>query len=167
MMKQRISGLILFFVMVLFSTASFLYAHCEIPCGIYHDQLRIELLREHIQTIEKSMQQVEELSKADAVNYNQLIRWINNKDDHANQIQEIVTRYFMTQRLKPAAATDDASTVEYVSKLTLLHEMLVYAMKCKQTTDPANTQKLSELVDRFYTAYFGEAEKEHLKEHKQ
>lgn len=166
-MKKRISSMIIFSFMALFSATSFLYAHCEIPCGIYNDQLRIELLREHIQTIEKSMKQIEELSKANPVNYNQLVRWINNKDDHANQFQEIVTQYFMTQRLKPAAETGDASNAEYVTKLSLLHEMLVYAMKCKQTTDPANTQKLTELVDQFYNAYFGEAEKEHLKEHKQ
>jgi nickel superoxide dismutase len=167
MMKKRISGLILFSIMIIFSSASFLYAHCEIPCGIYHDNLRIELLREHIQTIEKSMNQAVELSKADAVNYNQLVRWIHNKDEHANKIQEIVTQYFMTQRIKPAAATDDAVNTEYLSKLTLLHEMLVYAMKCKQTTDPENAQKLTELVDKFYNAYFGEADKKHLEEHKQ
>ena len=30
-----------------------LTAHCEIPCGIYDDQLRLQLMREHVMTIEK------------------------------------------------------------------------------------------------------------------
>ena len=154
-------------VMILSVATSSLNAHCEIPCGIYNDNLRIELIREHIQTIEKSMNQISELSKAGEKNYNQLVRWINNKEDHANKLQEIVTQYFMTQRIKPAASTDEAAYKDYISKLSLLHEMLVFAMKCKQTTDLANTQKLSELTDKFYQAYFGEDAKEHLKEHKQ
>jgi hypothetical protein len=32
--------------------------------------------------------------------------------------------------------------------------MIVYAMKCKQTTDPANTEKLTELVAQFKEMYF-------------
>ncbi|MCK5701941.1 MAG: hypothetical protein KAI29_12345 [Cyclobacteriaceae bacterium] len=32
-------------------TAQKTYAHCEIPCGIYNDELRITLLYEHFTTI--------------------------------------------------------------------------------------------------------------------
>lgn len=31
-------------------------AHCEIPCGIYDDQMRVNMIGEHITTIEKSKQ---------------------------------------------------------------------------------------------------------------
>jgi len=166
-MKFRLINTALFSAMLLTLLGNVsLFAHCEIPCGIYHDNLRIELIREHIQTIEKSMNQIVELSKADAMNYNQLVRWINNKEEHANKIQEIVTQYFLTQRIKLIDPVDETAHKDYLNKLSLLHEMLVYAMKCKQTTDLANTQKLSELTDRFYSAYFGEEEKEHLQEHK-
>ena len=30
-----------------------LAAHCEIPCGIYEDSVRINLIRDHITTMEK------------------------------------------------------------------------------------------------------------------
>ena len=33
--------------------AKIAHSHCEIPCGIYHDHMRIELLNEHVATIEK------------------------------------------------------------------------------------------------------------------
>ncbi|MDT8393808.1 MAG: superoxide dismutase [Ni] [Bacteroidales bacterium] len=128
--------------------------HCEVPCGIYTDQLRIEMIREHITTIEKAMVQIEELSSAEDINYNQLVRWITTKDHHANLIQEIAEQYFMTQRVKPVSAENVEAYKKYIRQLTLLHEMLIYSMKCKQTTDVANTAKLSELVDNFAEAYF-------------
>ncbi|MDY6953871.1 MAG: superoxide dismutase [Ni], partial [Thermodesulfobacteriota bacterium] len=37
---------------------SYASAHCEIPCGIYDDQMRIDMIAEHITTIEKSMKQI-------------------------------------------------------------------------------------------------------------
>ena len=43
-------------------------AHCEIPCGIYDDQLRTQLIAEHATTIEKSMKKINELSKAEEIN---------------------------------------------------------------------------------------------------
>ena len=128
-------------------------AHCEIPCGIYDDPARITLLNEHIATIEKSMKQIEALSAAGG-SANQLTRWVMNKEDHANQLQEIVTQYFMTQRVKPLPPDADAAAKEkYLKQLTLLHEMLVYAMKSKQTTDTANTDKLRQLVHDFAHVY--------------
>lgn len=135
-----------------------LSAHCEIPCGIYGDETRIKLLNEHIATIEKSMNEIVKLSKEKEINYNQLVRWINNKEDHANKLQHIVTQYFMTQRIKPGQP-------EYVKKLTLLHEMLIYAMKSKQTTDLKNTEKLKSLVAEFAKIYLPKEHKHHHGEH--
>ena len=123
-------------------------AHCEIPCGIYNDEMRIEMITEHIATIEKSMRQIMELEKKGHHHYNQLVRWIINKENHANEIQHIVTQYFMTQRIKLDAK-------KYGEKLGLLHQMLLYSMKCKQTTDLANAGKLREVVNAFRTLYFG------------
>jgi nickel superoxide dismutase len=83
-------------------TASNALAHCQIPCGIYDDAARFALLEEHVTTIEKAMKTLEELSAAQSPNYNQIVRWVRNKEHHADEISEIVTRYFMAQRVKPA-----------------------------------------------------------------
>jgi nickel superoxide dismutase len=125
--------------------ASQALSHCEIPCGIYDDKTRITLLEEHITTIEKSMGMIQELDNSK--NSNQSVRWIMNKEEHANKFQEIVSQYFLTQRIKP---TDK----DYGVRLELLHQMLVYAMKCKQTTDLENPAKLRELVKEFDKVYF-------------
>ena len=39
------------------------FSHCEIPCGIYDDGMRIKMLREHIATIEKSIKTIQTLEK--------------------------------------------------------------------------------------------------------
>jgi len=157
-MKRTVVTSLLLVVLIL---PSLLSAHCEIPCGIYGDKMRIGMLKEHITTIEKSMKQIMDLQKADAINYNQLVRWVTNKEDHANQFQHIVTQYFMTQRIKPVDGTNKKATDKYQKELNLLHEMLVYSMKAKQTTDLSHTKKLSELVSQFYESYFTEEQKAH------
>jgi nickel superoxide dismutase len=146
------------------NTAAF--AHCEVPCGIYTDHLRIELIKEHIMTIEKAMKQIESLSSEDDVNYNQLVRWIDTKEHHANLIQEITEQYFMTQRIKPVELENEEAYAKYISQITLAHEMLIFAMKTKQSTDLGYTDKLSAVVDKFSEAYFGPEEHKHLQEHK-
>ena len=144
----------LVFLLLLALFALRVFSHCEIPCGIYDDEARIRMIAENITTIEKSMNQIVTLSKHDDQNFNQIVRWVQNKEKHADDISHIVTQYFMTQRLKPIDENDSKEYKEYVSKLTLLHQMLVYAMKSKQTTDLANVEKLKTLLSDFKASYF-------------
>jgi nickel superoxide dismutase len=130
------------------------FAHCEIPCGIYNDELRVALLYEHFTTIEKAMNQMTELSKEGDINYNQLIRWTGAKEDHANEIQHVVTQYFITQRVKLPESTEGEAYDKYVKQLSLLHEIIVYAMKSKQTTDTGNVEKMRAALKKFEDLYF-------------
>ena len=145
-MYVRYTGLLIVAVGVLAS--AYAWAHCEIPCGIYDDQMRIQMIQEHSSTIEKSMHQIAQLSGQTPVNYNQLSRWVANKEHHANEIQAIVSQYFMTQRIKPDAES-------YEKKLAVLHKMLLAAMRCKQTTELANVNELRSLTVEFGGLYFG------------
>lgn len=129
-------------------------SHCEIPCGIYDDGMRIKLIREHIETIEKSMNMIKKLTGRDEKNYNQIVRWINNKEAHAEELQHIVYQYFMTQRIKPVAE-DEAGYGNYMEKLALLHRLLIGAMKSKQTLELDHIEEMRGLVDRFEEAYLG------------
>jgi nickel superoxide dismutase len=135
--------------------SQFLFSHCQVPCGIYDDQMRTKMIAEHITTIEKAMNQVIALSKESKPNYNQIVRWVVNKEKHAEELSDIVTYYFMTQRLKPVPKTDAKHYANYQEKLELLHHMLFYTMKAKQSTDLATIEKLRELLKKFEEAYFG------------
>lgn len=151
-MPKAISGLLLVGLVVLLIPAP-AAAHCQIPCGIYDDSLQFVLLTEDITTIEKSITQLAELAAATDKNYNQIVRWVTNKDDHADKFMAIVTDYFMVQRIKPVPPADTAYDL-YVKKVTVLHQMLVTAMKCKQTTDMENATRLRQLVAEFKDLYF-------------
>lgn len=133
-------------VFALLLAAASVQAHCEIPCGIYDDEMRLDMISEHVTTIEKSMNRIMELQKEKEPNYNQLVRWIDNKEHHANEIQHIVSQYFLTQRIK----LDDK---EYVKKVSSLQKILVYAMKCKQTVDLDNLKKLRKACREFEAFY--------------
>lgn len=135
---------IIFLTILLFAATA--GAHCELPCGIYDDEARLHEIAEHITTIEKSVIEITELQQEKEINYNQLVRWIDNKEAHANALQEIVSQYFLTQRIK---FEDD----RYDKKLAALHQMLVYAMKCKQSVDPAMVEKLREAHQTFTGLY--------------
>ena len=144
---KKLMPIILAVLMPLLFSISTASAHCEIPCGIYDDQLRTQLIAEHASTIEKSMKQIMELSKANPIDYNQLVRWVTNKENHATEIQHIISQYFMTQRIKP-------DQKKYSEKLIVLHKMLIAAMKCKQTTDLAHVDALRALLKEFEMLYF-------------
>jgi len=111
------------------------------------------MIEEQIKTIEKSMNEIVKLSKEGDKNYNQIVRWIVNKEEHADDLSHIVSFYFMAQRLTVADKKDSKEYKEYLNKLTLLHELLVYAMKAKQTTDLDNVEKLKTLTASFKSAY--------------
>jgi len=139
-----------------------LFAHCEVPCGIYEDNIRIEMINEHITTIEKSMNKVTELSAEGEKNYNQIVRWVNNKETHATELQHIVHQYFMTQRIKPVEPSNAEAYEKYLSELEMLHQMLVLSMKCKQTTDQVHVDRLRAITADFRDSYLGkDAEHSH------
>lgn len=150
--KKISATVVVFLVLIALNTK--LFAHCEVPCGIYDDSLRIKLIYEHITTVEKSMNSIIELSKEATPNYNQLVRWVVNKENHAEKIQEIVSQYFLHQRIKVTDPSDEIAYDKYVKSLTLLHKILVSAMKTKQTTDLSFIEELRKTVHEFEEVYF-------------
>ena len=138
-----------------------LLAHCQVPCGIYNDAARIIQIQEDFSTIQKAMTKIKELSQQqDATSMNQLTRWIMTKEDHASKIQKVVSDYFLTQRIK--AKTEGSEFDTYVKQTTTLHQILVSAMKCKQTVDKQNVILGINLIDQFVERYFDSHGLEHL-----
>ena len=146
-------------LLILFLTLqSIALAHCQVPCGIYDDALRIVQIKEDFKTIRKAMDQINQLSiKTNPLSSNQLNRWVMTKEQHAGNIQKIVAEYFLAQRVKP-----DQSQ-KYIDQTTTLHQVLVAAMKCKQTVDDSNVDHGIQLVDTFVGFYFDSHGLDHLK----
>jgi len=130
-----------------FSLTNYASAHCQVPCGIYADDNVFVGLEKDVETITKAMKMIND----DKTNKQQLVRWVNNKESHAQNIQDVASAYFLAQRVKlPEAGKADE---KYAKKLALLHQLTVYAMKCKQTSDTANAEKLAKALADFKTLY--------------
>ena len=159
---KRLKNVLVLVLILNFSTN--LYGHCQVPCGIYDDAVRIVHIEEDIATIRKAMGMINGLAgKSDAQSMNQMIRWVNTKDEHASRIQETVSSYFLAQRIKPKEK-GESGRQNYVNQTLLLQQLIVAAMKCKQNVDNSKCDAASDLVTEFSVSYFDKHGLEHLKE---
>ena len=140
--------------------------HCQVPCGIFADKMRIDMLMEDCATIEKAMTMIETIEGAEGLNRNQMVRWIMTKEEHAAGIQETVASYWLAQRINaPADRTDAAAMTKYYTQLELMHGITVSAMKSKQTIDSSHLARIRDLAKQFSATYFSEEDQKHLAEH--
>ena len=136
------------------STVKTVAPHCEVPCGIYADQMRFEQMLEDTATIAKAIAQINEMasgmadSPPNGKTINQVSRWVTTKENHATNTQHIIAQYFLTQRIKP-------DHKDYVGQLSTSHKVLVAAMKCKQDANPATAEALKKAIHDLYRAYEG------------
>ena len=121
-------------------------AHCQVPCGIFDEGARIKALYEEATTIEKAMNEMNKLAgKHDAQSQMQFTRWTITKEEHATQIITTTSEYFLAQRVKPVAKDADGYDT-YLKTLALHHELMIAAMKSKQTTDTAAVERLRNAI---------------------
>jgi nickel superoxide dismutase len=154
MKRGKITNSVLMTIFILVLVSPQLESHCQIPCGIYNDQMRITMIREHITTIEKAMNQVSMLSGEENPNYNQLIRWITNKEKHAEEMSGIITDYFLAQRVNPVPPEEGKAYSLFQKRLELLHRLMVLTMKSKQGIDLSIINKMRATVKNFEKIYF-------------
>lgn len=131
-----------FFIFLLFFSFKTMFSHCQIPCGIYDDKARIASMLEDAHTIEKALI---ELSKND-LSKNQLIRWVNNKELHAQNIINCISNYFLAQKLS-------SSEEKYEEILSDLHNVIINAVNVKQKTRLEYCNQLKESIQKLKTYY--------------
>ncbi len=130
-------------------------AHCQVPCGIYDDGARVIQMLEDAKTVEKATAMLAELSdKTDAQSVNQKVRWVNNKEIHAQNVIATISDYFLTQRVK-------SSQKDYTDRLVKHHSIIVAAMKAKQSASPENAKALTEAIMSIVPFYHVHLEHSH------
>lgn len=137
-MKKNINALFIMIpVIIALVVPNIAQAHCQVPCGIYNDSARLQSMLEDAATVEKAARLINELApKKDAQSQNQLVRWVNTKEQHAQSIIETISNYYLTQRVK-------TSQSDYSTRLEMHHAVIVAAMKAKQNVDKKTMEKLS------------------------
>jgi large subunit ribosomal protein L40e/small subunit ribosomal protein S27Ae/ubiquitin C len=74
--------------------------HCQVPCGIFDDPAMVADLNQHATTIRKAMIQAKDLHAAgDLQSLNQLIRWINTKEEHCAKIISTIGKFCLSYAL--------------------------------------------------------------------
>lgn len=124
-----------------------LYAHCQIPCGIYDDHARVQSMLEDAATVGKSIRLISDLSgKSDPQSQNQLVRWVMNKEKHAQNVIATICDYFLTQRVKP-------SHKDYTERLVKHHAVILAAMQAKQNSDIKQANDLKDSIEALIPYY--------------
>ncbi|WP_286342190.1 superoxide dismutase, Ni [Ferrimonas sp. YFM] len=123
------------------------WSHCQVPCGIYDDHARVKQMLEDAATVAKASAMMAELAgKGDAQSQNQMVRWVMNKEQHAQKVISTISDYFLTQRVK-------SSQKDYQQRLVKHHEVIVAAMKAKQNADPKFADALSKAIEALAPYY--------------
>lgn len=124
-----------------------LFGHCQVPCGIYDDANRVHQMLEDVSTITKAIHQIHELNdKSDVQSKQQLVRWVNNKEIHADKVIDTISNYFLTQRVKP-------DSVNYLTRLSDHHKVIILSMKAKQKADASTAEDLKQAVEALSQYY--------------
>lgn len=121
--------IIAFALILIFSVQTKSQAHCQVPCGIYDDYAKVMKMLQDVETIEKASKLIGELSIAtDPQSQNQRVRWVKNKETHAQNLIITIADYFLTQRVKPEQS-------DYMERLKKHHLVIINAMKAKQNAE--------------------------------
>lgn len=139
-MKKNQHSFFLFFVTILLFFQGFcshkVLAHCQIPCGIFHDDLVFATLAQNVETLQKADAEL----GIGTLSNNQSIRWILNKEAQADQIAQTMLTYFLQQRVK----IEDPKRAE---KLNLIAMICMQCAKVKQTIDSKEVAILGKEIE--------------------
>lgn len=123
------------------------FSHCQVPCGIYDDNARVMAMLEDAATAKKAVTEMTKLaSKNDVQSQNQRVRWVMNKEQHAQKIIATIGDYFLTQRVK-------TSQKDYVERLKKHHAVILLAMKTKQNSDVKTVEQLEKNIKSLLPYY--------------
>eukprot|EP00316_Scyphosphaera_apsteinii_P022194 CAMPEP_0119310430 /NCGR_PEP_ID=MMETSP1333-20130426/19412_1 /TAXON_ID=418940 /ORGANISM="Scyphosphaera apsteinii, Strain RCC1455" /LENGTH=154 /DNA_ID=CAMNT_0007314613 /DNA_START=33 /DNA_END=497 /DNA_ORIENTATION=+ len=125
--------------------------HCQVPCGIFDDPVRVMQLKEDAATVRKAMVQINELSASPGpLALNQATRWILTKEDHAKSIISTVSEYMLCQRVKKELFE---TSEEYAQALIAHHSLLTAAVKTKQVVDVSACDVLDSAINEVGKMY--------------
>lgn len=122
--------------------APLLHSHCQMPCGIYHDDMVFDQIDQYVETMVKGVTVLSENKNDSCSEKNTFIRWVIQKENMSNETAQLLTSYFLQQKIK----ADEDDTVKRVCSV---HKMLCYLVTIKQTCDMKYVQAFSDEWDKF------------------
>ncbi len=135
-------SLLLLGVFGIFPLSQQLSAHCQIPCGIYHDAMVYDQVDQYIETMFKGMTIISDNKFENAHDKNEFVRWVIEKEKESNNIAELITFYFLQQKIKPGEENTP-------KRLASAHKLLFLAMQIKQGTTTEVVNQFADEWDEF------------------
>ena len=87
------------------------------------------------------------------MDFNQMVRWITTKEEHASKIITKISEYCLCQRVKKEIFESEK---DYMDALKAHHSVMQAAMKCKQNVGLEVVEALEKAVDEFSKMYIKE-----------
>lgn len=136
--KFYMRGKIIAVFMMLGASAA-LGAHCQMPCGVYHDEIVYDRLDQYVETMHKAISEMQVLKFDTPAEKNQYVRWIMQKERQSDEVSNLIVSYFLQQKIKPG---EPDTTVKVVAA----HKLLFLIVSIKQNV---NLQLLYEFLDEW------------------
>lgn len=139
-MLKKIIGTALLSCTLLLQTD--LSAHCQMPCGIYHDDMVYDQIDQVVQTVYKAMSMLNELKFDTVQDRATFVRWVMQKEKECDDAAHLITVYFLQQKIKPGDP-------DSVKKLVCAHKLLCCLVAMKQNTDVKFVMQFNEDWEKF------------------
>jgi nickel superoxide dismutase len=130
----------------LLCTTGQLSAHCQMPCGIYHDEMVFGEIDQYVETMYKGMTVLTDSKFETVKDRNEFVRWVITKDKLSDKTAELFNTYFLQQKIKP----DEPDTPK---KLIAAHKLLFLMVQIKQNADIKLVDTFADEWDKFKTMF--------------
>lgn len=133
---------LIFSLLCVMGCYSQLMAHCQMPCGIYHDEMVFDQIDQFIETTVKAISVLNDNPFSNVQQRNEFVRWIMQKEKGANETAELILTYFLQQKIKP-------NEEDTAKRVISAHLLLFYLVQIKQTVDLKVVNDFYEEWERF------------------
>lgn len=137
-MKKKILGMGIYLSLL----QANLSAHCQMPCGIYHDNMVYDQIDQYVETMFKAMTELATIKFQTPQERNAFVRWVSTKDESSDQIAEIITYYFLQQKIKPGEE-------DTPKRLASAHRLLFLMVQMKQNVDRKIVDEFADEWEKF------------------
>lgn len=117
-------------------------AHCQMPCGIYHDDMVYDQIDQFVETVYKGISVLNESKFSTPKERNEFVRWVEEKEKCCNEAAQLITIYFLQQKIKPGES-------DTMTRLTSAHKLLFMLVAIKQNTDLEFVKQFNQEWEKF------------------
>ncbi len=119
-----------------------LIAHCQMPCGIYHDEMVFNQIDQYIETMYKGMTELKTSKFATPMERNNFTRWVLLKETASDEMANLITQYFLQQKIKPGEP-------DTAKRLVSAHKMLFELTAIKQNVEVKMVEDFADEWENF------------------